>query len=327
MRCEYQLLDVFTKKPYGGNQLAVFQNSAAIAPTYFQSIARELNLPECAFASPVWGCERQWYLRIFTPKLEHPFAGHPTIGAAIVLASSVATPHEKRVSLLLHEKSGIIAVEVDFTPEVPTARMSVPTPPSCEKSDVSRQQLAAMLSIEESDIGCGDWHPQVFSCGVPFHIVYIKTLSAIRSARLRLDLWQRYLKGSSTPHLYLFTRETEATDADIHARMFAPAMGIDEDAATGGAAAALAGYLAATERAFSGKRKWRIEQGLEILRPSWLEVTAEFRNGAATDIKIGGSAITIGGGFLELPSTPNNSSAAQRLAESAAGRTLLCGSY
>ena len=298
IRAGFRLLDVFTTSLFGGNPLAVFRQSEQIPAGYLQAVARELNLSECAFAHPMAGRHGEWRLRIFTPTMEHAFAGHPTIGAALALTEGWDL-EDGPVRIVLHEGIGPVPVTVERAEGGVVARLTVPVSPE-ERPSCDPRTLAAMLSLDEEDIGCGPYRPRALACGVPFQIVPLTTLDALRRARLRRDLWERDLARTWAPHLYLVVHTPEADDADFRVRMFAPLMGVDEDPATGGAAAALTGLLAGTEPA-DGRRSWRIRQGVEMDRPSLLELGAEVRSGTASAITVGGSAVFTGGGHIDLP--------------------------
>jgi trans-2,3-dihydro-3-hydroxyanthranilate isomerase len=291
----YRLLDVFTDVPLGGNQLAVFPEADGLDADAMQQIARELNLSESAFAFRRAG-DLEWRLRIFTPGVENPFAGHPTIGAAIVLARECGVEHG---TLILHEQVGKIPVSVQRGATVDRARLTLPSRPRFGPSDVSTADLAGMLGLDAADILDGAWRPLTVDCGIPYYIIPVRSLDAARRCSLRLDRWERLLADHWAPHVYVVTLETERADADIHVRMFPPAMGVSEDPATGSAAAALAGLLARVDGG-SGARRWAIEQGLELGRPSLIELFADLDDGVAVTVSVAGGAICVGEGEIEM---------------------------
>ena len=293
----YRLLDVFTDVPFGGNQLAVFPHAEGLDTADMQRIARELNLSECAFAFARNDCPLEWTLRIFTPGVENPFAGHPTIGAAIALADGRV--EEGCVQLVLHEAIGPIEVAVSAREGL--ARLELPTVPEFGPSEIDPGELAEMLGIGAGEVLSGSWSPAPVSCGIPYYIVAVSSLDAARRATLRLDLWRRTLANHWAPHVYVITRETERRDADFHVRMFPPAMAVSEDPATGSAAAALAGFVARAER-LSGRHRWMLEQGLELGRPSLIELFADTHGGIVRRVSLAGRAIFMGEGCLRVPS-------------------------
>jgi trans-2,3-dihydro-3-hydroxyanthranilate isomerase len=229
--------------------------------------------------------------------MEHPFAGHPTIGSALLLAEKDAL-----TELTLHEKVGPVALTIERSGNVPAiARLAVPVEPQEQPVTAALDEIAAMVSLKPAQIETGDLAPRAMSCGVPFLFIRVKDREALRAARLQKDKWQRLIADSWAPHVYVFALEpSEGDQSDIGARMFAPLMGIDEDPATGGAAAALAGVLAAQEPGRSGEAKWIIAQGVEMGRPSTLELRAKLQHGRASGIRVGGSAVRMGRGSLDL---------------------------
>jgi len=293
----YQLADVFTAEPFGGNPLALFADASAIPDAWLQPIAAELNLSETAFAYPLGDAE--WRLRIFTPTMEHPFAGHPTIGSALLLAE-----RDQLTSLTLHEKVGPVAITIDRpTGRPPIARLAVPMDPEEQPVAIRHDEIAAMLSLAPEQVERGPLQPRAMSCGVPFLFIRVADRNALRGARLNKDRWQALLADCWAPHVYVYSAEpSPAGEHRIDARMFAPLMGIDEDPATGGAAAALAGVLAAQQPGRMGEACWIIAQGVDMGRPSRLELTAEVAAGRATRIRVGGSAVAMGRGSLDLTS-------------------------
>lgn len=296
----YQLLDVFTEVPFGGNQLAVFPEASGLMTQQMQQIAREMNLSECAFAFPTDGEKFQWTLRIFTPGVENPFAGHPTIGAAIALAGGAAAQSGGRMTIILHEQIGPITVDVEAKGQNACATLTLPNVPEFGPADRSVGELADMLGIAAEDIGDGAWAPATVSCGIPYYIIPVKSLEAARRCSLRLDRWERLLSRHWAPHVYVIAPETERPDADFHVRMFPPAMSVVEDPATGSAAAALAGLLARIDRGY-GRRRWTVEQGVELGRPSFILITADLEEGIATRVSIGGEAVIVGEGVIRAP--------------------------
>ena len=310
MPLDYTLLDVFTDVPFGGNQLAVFLDAHDIPAAAMQLIARELNLPETTFVTSVAGDPSAWHVRIFTPAAELPFAGHPTVGtaSALVHAGMVAIVGD-RVSLTLHEGLGPVPVDVALSDgRVMGATLSAPRPPDVREAEAGRDDLAAMLGLTVDDILDGEWRPKAVGWETAFHIVPVRGLAAARSASLRRDVWERMLGGAWAKEVYVMTTETEGPDCAVHVRMFGPALGIPEDPATGSGAAALAGFLAAAETDVDGPRKWRVEQGIELGRPSLIDVEAHVTNGLASEIKVGGRIVFLGSGRIEARSVlPNQS--------------------
>ena len=306
MPWDYLLLDVFTDTPFGGNQLAVFLDAHDIPAAAMPLIARELNLPETTFVTAVPGDPHGWHVRIFTPAAELPFAGHPSVGTASALVHagmvpiSVSPATGDYVRVTLHEGLGPVPVDVSLSGgKVVGATLSAPRPPDIRQADASREDLAAMLGLSTDDVLDGDWRPKAVGWETAFHIVPLRSLAAARSARLRRDIWEQLLGDAWAKEVYVLTRDVEGSGCALHVRMFAPALGIAEDPATGSGAAALAGFLAATGAFADGPATWVIEQGLEIGRPSLLTVQADIAAGSAANIRVGGNIVIIGRGRMD----------------------------
>lgn len=290
----YTLVDVFTTHRFGGNPLAVFPDARRIPDGDLQRIARELNLSETAFAYCL--APGEWRLRIFTPTMEHRFAGHPTIGAALVLAEQ-----DKLRELVLHEAVGPVAVTIDRpTGSPPVARLAVPTDPEERDVTIPLTDLASLLTLQPDDLRGGARRARAMSCGVPFLFVRVRDAGTLARACLRRDVWSRLLADTWAPHVYVYAVVCDDGTPQVRSRMFAPLMGIEEDPATGGAAAALAGVFAADDPQTQGVACWTILQGVEMGRPSLLELSAHLEGGKARQISVGGSAVRMGRGALLL---------------------------
>jgi trans-2,3-dihydro-3-hydroxyanthranilate isomerase len=300
-RLSYHLVDVFTDRAFGGNQLAVFTNGRGVAGNVMQQIAKELNLSETTFVLPPENAETDFRLRIFTPAAELPFAGHPTVGTAFVLArENFIEPSNDQATVRFQEGVGPIAVTIDFDNREPSlVTMEQPLPEFGEEF-AGREVIAEMLSIGTEGLD-GRYPVQVVSSGVPFWYVPIKDMSTIRRVKLRADIWEKVLKDSRSPHVFMFTTETEAPGSTVHCRMFAPAFGIAEDPATGGASGPLGAYLVRYGIAKGGAgNKIISEQGFEMGRPSIIYITIEQSGDRFTSVKVGGKSVYMGEGFFQL---------------------------
>jgi trans-2,3-dihydro-3-hydroxyanthranilate isomerase len=298
MDLPFRTLDVFTDHTFGGNPLGVFPDATHLPSDLMQRVAREMNLSETVFLGPPesGGDAR---VRIFTPGKEVPFAGHPTVGSAIYVASTLdGSPAEGVRTVVLEENVGHVPVEVRFREGEPvSARFTTAVLPEHRASPVSAGELARLVGLEPSDIHA-TLRPEMVSCGLPFHVVPIASLGAIRRAVLDTALWQRLVAPLWADHVYLICPETEGPGVDFHVRMFAPAAGVPEDPATGSAAAALGGYLSKVDGCEAGTLRWTLEQGLEIGRPSLLFVEADRAGGATIAVRVGGSAVFVSRGVM-----------------------------
>ena len=270
---QYRLYDVFTSTPFTGNPLAVFLDAKGISDGWMAKIANELNLSESVFITPneESGGVR---LRIFTPQTELPFAGHPTIGAACAIRDSGMASGQISMSL----KAG----DFDVTLEGESASFLAPLKSQPVETMASNADVAELLGLDEKDIvslrgGSG---------GVPFALIELASRDALSRCELSLASWRQTWADSSTPHIYVFC--LDQVDRVIDARMFAPAMGIAEDPATGGAAAAIAAILPDGD--------YEVIQGEDMGRRSLIRLGV--RSGRA---KIGGEAVMVGQGEILIP--------------------------
>ncbi len=303
MRHRFHTADVFTDRPFGGNQLAVFPDSEGLGSARMQNVARELNLSETVFVLPPREAAHTFRLRIFTPQIEVPFAGHPTVGAALVLASVGAialTGDETRI--VFEEGVGPVEVTIRSRGGQPRdAQFTTAILPEFGPPPPPPDALAGMLSLEIEDLLLETRPPTAVSCGLPFLFVPLRDLDAAWRAQLRLQDWSELLADFWAPHVHVFVHDAELDGCDLHARMFAPGAGVPEDPATGSAAAALAGLLAARSPETDGTLRWVVEQGLEIDRPSVIEIEADKADGEIVAVRVAGGAVMMSEGWMEIP--------------------------
>lgn len=300
----YFLVDVFTDRPFGGNPLAVFPNAQGISPRTMQAIAKEFNLSETTFVFPPTEKGAEYQVRIFTPMAELPMAGHPTVGTAFVLAREGTNAHQQQTTMFLEEGVGIVPVTLawDHQP-VPRITMQQPLPtfgPHFNEPNV----LASVLSLEPEDIR-RDLPAEVVSCGVPFLLVPVKSLQAIQHISFQQSIWQHTLASFASPHILAFTQQTETREAAVHCRMFAPALGIAEDPATGSANGPLGCYLLRYGLVPSQNPVVSLisEQGFEIGRPSLMSITIDHAGGDIRRVSVGGHCVLMGEGVLDIVSS------------------------
>ena len=298
----YLTADVFTGEPFGGNQLAVFPDARGIPEHRLLDVAREFNFSETTFVYPPDDPTHTRRVRIFTPGVELPFAGHPTVGTAHVLAAIGDVPlNGDTTRIVFEELVGPVPVTIRAEHGRPTfCQLSVAKLPEEGPRPPSNDALAAAIGLAPSDLLGDDWAPRGWSCGVPYLFVPLRDRSAVARAALRSDAWERALAGTWAPDLFIFAREGERAGSDVHARMFAPEFGIAEDPATGSAAAALAGYLARRDPRRDGTLRWIVEQGFEMKRPSILEVEADVAAGSITGVRVGGATVLVCEGTMAI---------------------------
>ena len=296
-RFRYLTLDVFTDRMFGGNQLAVFPDATGIPEDALAGIAREFNYSETTFCYPPRNPAHTAFVRIFTPGAEVPFAGHPTVGTAIALQAE-----RPMVGTALVLEEGVGPVPVHVRPGTPAfAQFSVAKLPEVGPPVPTRSRLAEILSLAPDDVLGGSTSPQAVSCGLPFLIVGVRSLTALGAARIRFDRWEETLQSSSAPDLFVFAADPDSGPTHYRARCFVPSMSVPEDPATGSANACFAGYLAARASTRDGTLAWTVTQGVEMGRPSGLELEADKAGGTITAVRVGGHAVFVMEGQLSLP--------------------------
>jgi trans-2,3-dihydro-3-hydroxyanthranilate isomerase len=289
----YYTCDVFTDRPFGGNPLAVVTDAQSLDDATMQAVAREFNFSETVFVCPPADPRHAARLRIFTPGGELPFAGHPTVGAAFVLSSIGATPGASQI--VFEEGVGPVHVRIERSGEqVESCTLTAAQAPRKTAIVNQRVRLAAMLGLHASDVAAA---AEVWSCGVPFTVIPLASVEALQRARLERDRWSRLLGEHDGRKVYPIARLDDTT---WRVRMFAPSLGVAEDAATGSAAAALAGWLVARQPEAHGTRHWRILQGADIGRPSEIALEADVTDGAVTAVRVGGRCVMMTDGTLRL---------------------------
>ena len=301
MNYRYCTADVFTKVAFGGNQLAVLPDALGLSDAQMQNIAREFNYSETVFVLPpeAGGTRR---LRIFTPGSEIPFAGHPTVGAAHVLAAIGEIPLTgAETKIVFEEGVGPVPVTIRAEGGSPVfCQLSVSKLPEVGPQPPTRTTLAEILGLDVSDIVGGSTPAQALSCGLPFLIVPLKNREAVAKARVKLDRWEEVLQRFWAPDIMVFAKDAEHEGHDIRARVFVPGQGVPEDPATGSANATLAGYLGQRDARTDGTLRWVVEQGFEMGRPSILEIEADKVAGQLTAIRVGGASVMMAEGALRV---------------------------
>ena len=302
MRRKFHTLDVFTNTALSGNPLAVVLDCDGLDSARMQAIAREFNLSETVFVLDPRDPVNTARLRIFTPSRELPFAGHPTIGTAILLAELRAPEMLARedISVVLEEEVGPVACTVRHVKGAPPrARFDIPRLPQAGDALGPRAAIAAALGLDEADIGLPGHAPSRFSAGVPYAFVPVTGRAALARAAPRSVHW-RDAFGPGGFGAFLYCDEPAGKGHAWRARMFAPAFGIDEDPATGSAAAAFAGVLMAYAPPGDGDHALVIEQGFEMGRPSLITLGLVVENGTLKSASIGGEAVLLTQGIVDV---------------------------
>ena len=308
----FRTADVFTNRRYAGNPLGFLPDAAALPEAEFQLIAREFNLSETVFVTGISPDRKRFDVRIFTPVSELPFAGHPTIGCALLLVEEglVTLDGSGGAEIVLVEGAGDVPVRIRREPDGLWARLGAPALPTPIAIDLARDAAADLLGLPASAVVA---EPLAFGVGIGFAFVELAVLDALAAATLdlrepalrrdaaegyrllaTLDLgrWRATIAATDAPQVYPFVRTADA----IRSRMFAPGEGIAEDPATGSAAVSLAALLA--RDCADGAHAWTIRQGVEMGRPSLIGLFAEVAAGAPTRIEVEGQAVPVSEGVL-----------------------------
>jgi len=297
MSHRFVIADVFTQTAFGGNQLAVFPDARGLSDRAMQALAREFNFAETTFVLPPQDPRHTRRVRIFTPKLELPFAGHPTVGTAAVLARlGLLEISGGATTIVLEEGVGPITVEIRLLEETSFTRLATEKEVESPSMRPKRNAAAVALSLPEEAV-LEAWFAGV---GVPFCFVHLAAKEMVDRAVLDRAAWSANFAKAWSPNLYLFAGGLEP-GSRLYVRMFAPAYGIEEDPATGAGAGALAGCLAARSSDQDGTLTWQIDQGVAMGRPSLIEASAEKRHGRTVKVKVGGCTVLVGEGSITVP--------------------------
>jgi trans-2,3-dihydro-3-hydroxyanthranilate isomerase len=301
MKLNFVTVDVFTGTQFAGNPLGVVLNAEGLSGGQMQAIAAEFNLAETTFVLPPKDLANTAEVRIFTPRYEMPFAGHPNVGTAFALACA-GQSYGRAIDgerVVFEEKAGLVPIAIlKDGPTVTGARLASPQPLTVG-AEVPPELIASACSLSVDDIETGHHRPCIASCGAPFIIAELKTREKLVAARGRPEIFEREIAKLPVTSLFIYTQVTES-DLDIRARMFAPHHGIPEDPATGSANVALMGLLASLRPERDLQISKAIAQGVEMGRPSLLHAEAEKTNGVVTATYIGGHCVPVMSGTIDL---------------------------
>jgi trans-2,3-dihydro-3-hydroxyanthranilate isomerase len=300
MQRRYITVDVFTDRVFGGNPLAVVLDAGGLSMAQMQAIALEFNYSETTFVLPPQDPANDAQVRIFTVHYEIPFAGHPNVGTAFVLATQALKPPER---LVFEEKAGLVLVEtLTEAGRIVGAELTAPEPLK-RLSQISVEQAAACLSLAAGEVKTDRHPPQIISVGLPFLVVELGSRDALRRARPDATAFAKTFPCDDSDAVYFYTRDVPADEkpCDLQARMFHPgASGLSEDPATGSATAAAAALLADLDPMKDGESKLRIGQGVDMGRPSLLLTRVRKQNGAVASVHVGGSCVQMMEGTFRL---------------------------
>lgn len=305
MAIDYSIYDVFTDRKLAGNPLAVMFDAAHLDTATMQAIAREMNLSETVFVNKPSNAAHVATLRIFTPGGELPFAGHPTVGAAIALAERNRAPDSKEADIVcvLEEKVGPVRCAIRLRDgEAGFAEFDLPRKSTRITLPFDHEQLADALGVSPANLGFENHVPSLWTAGVPFLLVPLHNIATIEDMDFDAALWERaapFVEGRLAA-AYVYCRGGVNHVARFHARMFSPDMGITEDPATGAAVAALSGAIHHFDGLSDGHHPLLVEQGVEMGRPSHIYLHMDIKDGEVSRARIGGHAVRIASGILDI---------------------------
>ena len=300
----FHTCDVFTDRPFAGNPLAIVLGADNLTPAQMQTLAREFNLSETIFVQTPANPSHTARVRIFLPTAEIPFAGHPTIGCAIHLASALGAGGDFDLNLVLEEEAGLVPVRVTRRDGRVRAEFVAPVVPHAVTDAADRDRaldptrLALALGLEADEIGFGGHRPGLWQGGPRFLYAPASSLAALSRARPIQPFWSEQMQAAGVDSIYLYA---PGTDCDYRARMFSPTAGIPEDPATGSASAILAAQLMASGALAEGETRLSLHQGVEMGRPSVIGMIARVMAGRLDQVRVAGSAVVIGEGRVRVP--------------------------
>ena len=297
MNYSFYQIDVFTNTPFSGNPLAVFFDVEDLSSLTMQAIAQEMNLSETTFVLPPGEMPADFSVKIFTPEKEIPFAGHPTIGTAHILRETgrvISGDHSIKLSM----KAGIITVTQGLIDNL--LFMDQPLPEYLPVLDCAKK-IGNVLSIPTSSIKLSPYPIQIVSTGLPVLLVPINSIKLLEKIVINVSELDKILHSLGVEMLYAFTDETLNPSANIHARMFAPPLGILEDPATGSAAGAMGAYIYKHKILSENNLKnITIEQGYKMGRPSCIHVEIYHEHNEIKHLRVGGESVTVIEGFIKI---------------------------
>jgi trans-2,3-dihydro-3-hydroxyanthranilate isomerase len=293
--CHFRLIDVFAERPFSGRPAAVFTDARGLNEAQMQTIARELGFPQTAFVVPPDMPGTQVRVRIFTPFAELGRGEHLSLGTVFALDAEEKLKLENSPRVVLQDSDGPISVSAQ-------ARVITVKQKPAEFGPVYRDvgATAASLGLTPADLRTTPL--QAVSAGIPFLIVPVKDPRRIEAIRFRADVWERTIRNFSAPHLAAFALTVKGHQTEVKARVFMPALGVQEDPATEGAAGPIVAYMVTHRLAvLPEKAVIQVSQGAELGRPSLIQVFVAHSQGRLTEVRIGGQCQMVGEGTVIAP--------------------------
>lgn len=304
MILNYYIADVFTKQLFNGAQIAVFPNADGLSDTTMKLLARELNLSETVFVCHPETASNTRNMRIFTPKKELEFAGHPVIATAYVLGicgdislSDGITP------IVLEQKAGPIEVNITASNGKPTfVQFTRKVSSIIDHFAPIDAELAAMLGLKENELDHKKYAPRLVSCGFPYLIVPVWNYDSVRHAKFNSAAWSHSAAPqTAAQEILLFAPKSPLPDADFNARLFGPHIGIHDDPPIGSAMPAFASYLCSFEHTQKGTHVFAVDRGDADSRRSVLNIEMDHKGQELLTLRVGGEAVLFAKGIIDLP--------------------------
>ncbi|MGR8979443.1 MAG: PhzF family phenazine biosynthesis protein [Gammaproteobacteria bacterium] len=305
MNFNYYIADVFTRQIFNGAQIAVFPNADGLSDTQMQRIAGELNLTETVFVlHPEQTGSAFRKLRIFSPKKEIDFAGHPIIATAHVLGiCGDLDLNAEIMPVVFEQNSGSVNVNISADQGMPTfVQFSRKVSSIVDRFAPSDEELAAILSIAQSELDHIKYSARLVSCGMPYLIVPVWKYETVRKARFNYAAWsQSAAPQTAAQEILLFAPKTPFPDADFNARLVGPHIGIDDDPPVGSAMPAFASYLCSFEHTRKGTHTFAVDRGDAGTRRSVINMEMDHKGKAELAVRVGGTAVIFSQGTVFLP--------------------------
>lgn len=295
MKYTFHIVDVFSSTPFGGNQLAVLPDATGISTEGMQKIAREFNFGETTFVLPKTD-PSTYRVRIFSPRTELDFAGHPSVGTACALAMKQHVRLSDPIRLILEENVGPVTVDVAQRDGGWHGTLTLSGKIDAPSGAPSPTDLAAILSVEPAEVR------RVFfaGIGVPLCFAQLNSNEAVDRAAINRAAWAATLARAWSPHIFFFAGNLR-DGGELYARMWAPALGVEEDPATGSACAALVGAMASKPEFTGTVYRLSIQQGVAMGRRSEIEAEARKSGAVVTSVSVSGATTYIASGEIEVP--------------------------
>jgi trans-2,3-dihydro-3-hydroxyanthranilate isomerase len=303
MKLQFHTLDVFTTRKFCGNPLAVVLDADHLSTAQMQAITKEFNLSETTFVMKPENPAHTAKVRIFYPGGEMPFAGHPTLGTAALLAELKNKPGcSFETNITLELPAGLTPVKITRIADRVAGTFTAPVIPShvdCVLPDVAL--VARAVGLERDEIGFDDHKITSIVGGPRFFYIPLNSMGALARSRVSEPMWSEMLAEMGDLKAgYLYCRKDHDAQSHFRARMYDPGGGIIEDPATGSATALLAAQLLRSEHLKDGTHVWQLEQGYEMGRPSDLRLEADVNASMLSAVRVGGSAVRMMSGEIEI---------------------------